>query len=77
MTHDTAPPMGLCYDECDISEALHMAVRCFRLKGSDPPVCGVHNVELVLSKISLHPHLAPNFGLATCLICPVSQFVVD
>jgi len=54
-----------------------MAVRCFRLKGSDPPVCGVHNVELVLSKIPLHPHLAPNFGLATCLMCPVSQFVVD
>jgi hypothetical protein len=53
-----------------------MAERCFRKKGSDPPLCGVHNVGLVLSKIR-HDLLVPYIGHVTCLICPVSQLVVE
>jgi hypothetical protein len=53
-----------------------MAERCFRMKGSDPPLCGVHKVMLVLSKVPLYL-FAPQFGHVTCLKCPVSQYVVE
>jgi hypothetical protein len=49
--------------------------RCFKLKDSNPPYCGVHNVLLQLGEALIDP-LAPFLGLITCLICPVSRFVV-
>ena len=43
-----------------------MAEQCFRKKGSNPPVCGVHNV-LLLPTHSSDPN--PNVKF---FVCPVS-----
>jgi hypothetical protein len=51
-----------------------MAEQCFRKKGSIPPVCGVHNVPLVQSHVSIDRN-SPGLGEVTCLRCPVSRFV--
>ena len=52
-----------------------MPPRCFKAKGTNPPVCGVHNVRLVQSETPIDP-LAPHLGRIASLICPVSRFVV-
>jgi hypothetical protein len=52
-----------------------MAEQCFKKKGSNPPVCGVHNVPLVQNRISIDP-LAPGLGHITCFRCPVSHAIV-
>ena len=52
-----------------------MEQSCFQLKGSMPPVCGVHKVPLVRDTIPVdgyHPYL----GQITCYLCPVSRKVV-
>jgi hypothetical protein len=48
---------------------------CFQAKGLTPPLCGVHNVLLVRSKVLIdenHPYL----GHIICYVCPVSLRVV-
>ena len=52
-----------------------MVEGCFKEKDSNPPICGVHNV-LLKRGVALIDPLAPFLGLITCLICPVSRFVV-
>jgi hypothetical protein len=49
--------------------------RCFKLKDSNPPYCGVHNVLLQLGEALIDP-LAPFLGLINYLKCPISDMVV-
>jgi hypothetical protein len=51
-----------------------MAEQCFEKKVSSPPVCGVHNVPLKQSQVSIDGN-APGLGQITCFKCPVSQAV--
>ena len=51
-----------------------MAEQCFEKKVSGPPVCGVHNVPLKQSQVSIDRN-APGLGQITCFKCPVSQAV--
>lgn len=54
-----------------------MAALCFREKDSYPPVCGIHNVALVESKLPIDQN-APHLGYVTGYVCPVSgQVVMD
>jgi len=52
-----------------------MAEQCFNKKGSNPPVCGVHNVALETGLIPIDVN-APCLGRISCYVCPVSQIVV-
>jgi hypothetical protein len=52
-----------------------MAVQCFQKKGSNPPVCGLHEVEFVQRQVSIDPN-APGLGRVICSLCPVSRSVV-
>jgi hypothetical protein len=52
-----------------------MAEQCFMKEGSHPPVCGLHNVELVLAETPID-QLAPHLGRITVFMCPVSGLVV-
>ncbi len=52
-----------------------MADPCFRKKGSNPPVCGVHQVPLVPVTVAID-HNAPHLGQVPCYMCPVSRQVV-
>jgi|HubBroStandDraft_1064217.scaffolds.fasta_scaffold06662_1 hypothetical protein len=49
---------------------------CFIKKGSDPPVCDVHNVPLEESTVAIDPN-APHLGRITCLRCPVTRAIAD
>ena len=51
-----------------------MKERCFIKSGSDPPVCGIHEVALVRDQVPLDPN-ALQLGLIACLRCPVSGMV--
>ena len=51
-----------------------MAERCFKKKGSDPPVCGVHKGRLIESRVPIDAN-APYLEEITCLMCPVSKGV--
>jgi hypothetical protein len=53
-----------------------MARRCFRKKGSNPPVCGVHQVPLT-QKESSDDSDTSRFGNFTYLACPVSGQVLN
>jgi hypothetical protein len=54
-----------------------MAAACFKVKNANPPMCGVHNVKLVLSDLPIDPN-APHLGHITGYVCPVSrQLVTD
>jgi hypothetical protein len=53
-----------------------MAGQCFKKKDSDPPVCAVHNVQLV-SKHLPSELIAVGYTSFTFLECPVSGEVVD
>ena len=44
------------------------------LKGSDPPVCGVHMVRLIESRVPIDAN-APHLGEITCLVCSASKDV--
>jgi len=52
-----------------------MARPCFKKKGSDPPVCGVHNVPLILRQ-SLEDSVLSKLGDFAFFVCPVSGYVV-
>jgi len=49
---------------------------CFRKGGSNPPICGVHNVKLVQKELSAEMVAAGYKGF-TFFICPVSGTVLD
>jgi len=53
-----------------------MAEQCFRKKGSNPPVCGVHNVLLVQKQLS-HELFAAGYKGFAFFICPVSGAVLN
>jgi hypothetical protein len=50
--------------------------KCFAKKGSNPPVCGVHNVKLVEHQSGFES-IAGGVGNFTFLVCPVSNQAVD
>ena len=49
--------------------------KCFQKKGSDPPVCGVHDVRLIETTVPIDSN-APHLGEITCLKCPVGDVIV-
>jgi hypothetical protein len=51
-----------------------MTELCFIKKNSNPPVCGVHNVQLVEHQTSREP-IAGGVGNFTFLVCPMSNQV--
>jgi len=53
-----------------------MTKPCLKKKGSEPPVCDVHNVQLVRKE--LPPQMiAEGYKGFTFLVCPVSGTVLD
>jgi hypothetical protein len=58
----------------DIRDSGEMEEQCFIKKGSDPPVCGVHEVALVQDNVPIDP-FAHQLGLIACLKCPISGMV--
>jgi hypothetical protein len=53
-----------------------MTTQCFPKKGSNPPVCGVHDVPLVKHETSREA-IAGGVGNLTFLACPVSGQAID
>jgi hypothetical protein len=53
-----------------------MAEPCFMKTGSNPPVCGVHNIPLVRHQSS-EDFGASRYGDFVFLVCPASGQVVD
>jgi hypothetical protein len=53
-----------------------MAERCMARKGSDPPVCDVHNERLKQHQSSENVSTS-RFGEFSFLVCPVSGQVID
>ena len=53
-----------------------MTKPCTRKKGSEPPVCDVHNVPLVRKDLSAEM-IAAGYAGFTFLVCPVSGTVLD
>ena len=53
-----------------------MPVFCFLYKGSNPPICGIHNAPLVREQVSIDPNV-PQLREVTCFRCPVSQAIVN
>ena len=53
-----------------------MVERCFKETNSNPPICGVHKVQLTRGDTPIDP-LAPYLGRVASLICPVSKMVVE
>jgi hypothetical protein len=53
-----------------------MDCRCFRKKDSNPPICGLHNVQLIQKQA--HEELSVSgLGIFTYLVCRRSGEVVD
>ncbi len=52
-----------------------MPSHCYQKAGSDPPVCGLHNVRLVSSKIEVDVN-HPGLIIIDCYRCPKSGMVV-
>ena len=55
--------------------SVNMAQGCFKTKGSDPPVCGVHKVRLIEIRVPIDSN-APQLGVISCLKCPVRDVIV-
>ncbi|HUD56928.1 MAG TPA: hypothetical protein VMR02_16975 [Terracidiphilus sp.] len=53
-----------------------MNKRCFRKKGSNPPICGVHNVPLAQKHIP-DDMVAAGYKAFTFLVCPASGEVIN
>jgi hypothetical protein len=52
-----------------------MDERCFKKKDSNPPVCGVHNVQLIQKQV--HEDLSVSgLGIFSFLLCPKSGEVI-
>ncbi len=54
----------------------NMAQSCFKKRGSNPPVCGVHNVRLIEISVPIDSN-APYLGVITCLKCPVGNVIAS
>ena len=52
-----------------------MLKSCYRKPDSDPPACGVHDVQLEECSELMNPD-APFLGYLVCLKCPFSGTVV-
>jgi hypothetical protein len=52
-----------------------MARPCFKIKDSNPPVCGVHNVPL-MQRQSSEDSVLSKLGDFAFFVCPVSGYVV-
>jgi hypothetical protein len=52
-----------------------MTQMCFEESGSDPPVCGLHNVRLAKRHTS-NEQTGPEIGSFSFLACPMSGQVV-
>jgi hypothetical protein len=50
-------------------------VRCYKKQGSNPPICGVHDVKLFQEEIPIDPNM-PRLGRILCYLCPSSETVV-
>lgn len=50
--------------------------QCFTIKGSELPICGVHNVQLIRVTVSIDRN-APGLGSVICFRCPISQAVIS
>ena len=53
-----------------------MAEQCFRKKGSNPPVCGVHDAQLVREQLP-DELIASGYKAFSFLVCPVSGEVLN
>ncbi len=53
-----------------------MPTQCIMKKGSNPPVCGVHNVQLVRKELPAEM-IAAGYRGFTFLVCPVSGTVLN
>lgn len=53
-----------------------MKERCFRMKGSNPPIWGVHNVPLVQEQLPADM-IASGYKALTFLVCPTSGQVLN
>jgi hypothetical protein len=53
-----------------------MAEQCIMRQGSDPPVCGVHNVQLVQRRTS-HGSVDAGVGDFAFLVCPTSGEILN
>jgi len=53
-----------------------MATRCFKKEGSNPPMCGIHNVPLVKATLPIDAN-SLHIGSVTCYVCPESHRVAD
>jgi hypothetical protein len=49
---------------------------CFLKKDTNPPLCGLHNVPLVKTEISIEL-IIPNSVPISCYVCPVGKEVVS
>jgi hypothetical protein len=58
------------------NQVKRMTEQCFKKQGSNPPICGVHNVQLVQTEVRIDQY-APQLGLISCLKCPVSGAVIS
>jgi hypothetical protein len=52
-----------------------MGLLCFPKKDTNPPLCGIHHVQLVQEEIPID-FLRPNSMPIICYVCPVSREVV-
>jgi hypothetical protein len=53
-----------------------MKAGCFKKKDSNPPICGLHNVQLIQKQT--HEELSvSSLGMFTYLVCPKSGKVVS
>jgi hypothetical protein len=49
---------------------------CYKKKGSNPPVCAVHNVPLIEIEVSIDSNVH-GLGKVVCFRCPVSKLIVS
>ena len=52
-----------------------MQEQCYRMPGSNPPVCGIHNVPLVQKKLPVEMAVSGHQHFVY-LMCPTSGFVI-
>jgi hypothetical protein len=52
-----------------------MAASCFQKPNSDPPICGIHYVPLIPTKLLIDPN-APHLGHNIGYVCPRTHEIV-
>jgi hypothetical protein len=53
-----------------------MAKQCFRKENSNPPVCGVHDAQLIMKQLP-DEMIAVGYKPLTFFVCPVSGAVLN